>query len=199
MLTNRYPTICFVLINLLVFVSSCASKKAPVEMNADIPTSTYSCFTYPDSTSLRLKTTINYKDIQMSGITIAKMYSDTVMGMFINEFGVTVLGFRTKETQCKLFSVIGQLDNPLIKNELKNDLGFIFLVCKYPSNTFWIDFPNNNAINLAKFPGLDSNVISQRYYKKELTGDCKRYNDTIVFTNKKQNITYTFVPIEPKK
>ena len=104
MSTKRFLTICFVSINIVLFESSCAQKISSNGANSSTSANEISCFIFPDSSNLRLRTTISIKDAQISGITIAKLKQDTVTGMFMNEFGIKSFSFQTSEGNCKILS-----------------------------------------------------------------------------------------------
>ncbi len=200
MSTKQFLTICFVSINIVLFGSSCAQKISSNGANSSTSANEISCFIFPDSSNLRLRTTISIKDVQISGITIAKLKQDTVTGIFMNEFGIKSFSFQTSEGNCKILSILSKLDRWYIKRLLASDLAFIFMKANVPENRQFIIYNSTKfeyeLNNSGKIAWAKRIPLASRSKEKEVTGVLRNSNDTIIFRNSKHNITYTFTPIK---
>lgn len=197
---KRFLTICFVSISIILFGLSCAPK---ISQGASAPLASatkISCFSFPDTSNLRLRATISINNVQLSGIMISNLKRDTVTAMFINEFGINGFSFKTCGGKLKFLTVMSNLDKWYIKRVLSKDLAFMFMVAKTPENGHFFIYNStkfqyelNSSGTISKAKRIPLTCLSK---DNGMTGILESFQDTIRFRNLKQNITYTFTPIK---
>ena len=107
----------------------------------------------------------------LSGICVMKMVSPTEMvGIVINEFGLTAFDFEYKEGKTKLSNLPPFLDKWYIRKILRKDLSFFF-----------------------------ANFLLQQYTKKRSRELIFSPDGEIILTNDRFKIKYTFTPIIDKE
>jgi hypothetical protein len=74
----------------------------------------------------KFKMQIDFPQAQLSGILIAKNGNDTILGAFVNEFGIKVFEFRVNLNQAKVQHLPGSMDKWYIRKTLSDDLSYIF-------------------------------------------------------------------------
>lgn len=195
---RKFPTICFVLISLLISHTSIAQKIAKqaisLKNNAKISA-------VPSSnSSISLRTAISFKNTEISGITIIKQKNDSITGVFMNEFGLKGFEFVVSQKGCKLSHVIKQLDKWYIKKIIANDFAFIFSNTYNPNNATTIQkTTNKQQYNYYLNPNFVL-VKMERFTNNKLSGQIELQNDTsFVMTNTKKNIHYKMSIIDNQK
>ncbi len=139
-----------------------------------------SYFLYPDTSALRLQTTIQFKENSISGITIAKFRNDTIRGVLMNEFGVKAFQFTIVGNDCKISQPISQLNKKYILRTLQQDFAFAFAIQKTGDAPYSVQKIQNST---------------ERIVNNKKTGELICQSDTVIMNNTQRGIRYTFIPI----
>jgi hypothetical protein len=166
---KKYLTTYLKLISLLLVLTSCSTIfRNKMAKHDTEDTKKQSVLEHFHHSHIQLKTSINYKKVQISGITIIKSSGDTVNGVFINEFGVKGFEFRIIKDRCKVTRVMKVIDKWYIKSMLSSDLFNIF----------------KKKYSFKNVEGIQTNLDNE---------NMKFINDsTFVYTNIKWNVKYEF-------
>ncbi len=104
----------------------------------------------------KLHTEISFNKNFITGIIAYKLRNDTLMGAFINEFGIKGFEFKCIDNKFEFINFIKPLNKWYIKKVLKDDLAFVFMLnnmsCKVPENQKMCDFiyDNNRVVRVDK-------------------------------------------------
>jgi len=155
---------------------------------------------FSGDSAIRLKSVISFQNIQLSGLLIVKQKGDTVIGAFINEFGIKGFDFVVYSGNCKLMSLMNALDKWYIRGVLCDDLAFIFTTSNRTVN---IDSIQNESFNSGKliykywFNSNNNLYKVERFVNDNRTGELTISTDNkIVMNNTKRALVYQMSIIE---
>lgn len=117
------------------------------------------------NSTVKCRTEISFRGNSVSGLCLMRMLNDTIVGSIINEFGIKMLDFRYDRRKQKiwLYNVVKRLNKWYTKKVIKKDL--IFFLCR----------------------------LTGEYEATDGCRACKEIShDSIIVTNKRYNITYSF-------
>jgi hypothetical protein len=194
MSTKKLQTICSILISLLLlFVVSSCSKKIISEGTITKSSRKVSFIPVSDSL-LKMKAVIFSPKMQISGIMVVKQRNDSLLGVFINEFGIKGFDFVVADNQCVVHTNISRINKWYIKKTIANDLLFIFTPVYMPEKQDTSSILSIVNRNKTYRYTLSNNKITsaERMLGNKKTGQIHKENDSVyVGNNLQHNLTYT--------
>lgn len=147
---------------------------------------------------LRLRTAISFKKAQLSGIMLVKQRNDSLVGAFINEFGIKGFEFVVTNNHCKLTNVLSFLNKWYIRRTISSDLQFMFssvYVAERDSSAILIE---GSGVSYHYSLAGGKVVRAQRISGTQKTGEAFCLNDSAFEVNNIQRkLTYKMIVIRP--
>ena len=187
---KQFQTICFALISAATVLVSCSTH---LNLSGNLTMcKPLSVIAYRDGKVTRLKSEINFNQAQLSGITIVKQKGDTVVGAFINEFGIKGFEFEACKGKCKITNLMSKLNKWYIRQTIENDLAFIFTITNQTFRSEEMQIASYSKTQF-RYTLTQTEKIRkvERMEKGKLTGKLHFENDTtFIMSNIKRNLIY---------
>jgi len=154
-----------------------------------------SVFPFSSGEVLTVKTFIQWNDVFISGIIIAKTTNDTVKAVFLNEFGIKAFEFEAIQGKCKLTNVMELIYKWYIRKTIEKDFAFIFSVVSAPeTNIAEFDYHVSNQKTIYRYFFQHEKLFKLlRFEKKKPTAIIEIESDSsYIMKNSVKNITYNF-------